>query len=203
VSSIEVLVVYYSVHGAVADMAKQVARGVDGVSGTQARVRALPRVSAETEQVADSVPSSGPPYASLTDLRECAALAIGSPTRFGNMAAPVKYFLDSTAELWVEGTLAGKPAGAFTSAASMHGGHESTLLSMYTPLLHHGMLICGIPYTCKALMNTSTGGTPYGPSHLAGHAGGRKLDGDEASVCRMLGARLARVALALALAAPI
>lgn len=195
---VEVLVLYYSAHGNVAQMARQVARGVDTVDGAAARLRTVPAVSASCEQVADTIPPSGPPYACLDDLRECAALALGSPTRFGNMAAAMKYFLDGSAGLWLEGALAGKPAGVFTAAGSLHGGHETTLISMALPLLHHGMLICGLPYTEAALGRTRSGGTPYGPSHLAGLESDRGLDDDEARLCVALGQRLAGLAVKLA-----
>ncbi|MDE2090220.1 MAG: NAD(P)H:quinone oxidoreductase, partial [Gammaproteobacteria bacterium] len=164
----DILVLYYSRHGAVAEMARHLARGVEEVADMQARLRTVPAVSAVCEAVADTIPESGPPYATLDDLRDCAGLALGSPTRFGNMAAPLKYFLDSTSSLWLSGALCGKPAAVFTSTASLHGGQEATLLSMMLPLLHHGMLLVGLPYTETELLSTRSGGTPYGASHLAG-----------------------------------
>lgn len=197
----EILVLYYSRHGAVAEMARQVARGIDKVDGAQARIRTVPEVSTQTETVADAIPASGPPYVTLDDLKECAGLALGSPTRFGNMAAAMKYFLDSTSPVWLSAALAGKPAAVFTSSSSLHGGQESTLLSMMLPLLHHGMLLVGIPYTEEALTHTTTGGTPYGASHVAGPHSDRPLSDDEKKLCQALGARLATVARALAGAA--
>lgn len=193
----EILVLYYSRTGHVAAMARQVARGVESVQSCAARLRTLPPVSTTTEAVDDDVPESGPPYASHDDLRECAGLLLGSPTRFGNMAAPVKYFLDGTGAHWVEGALVGKPAGVFTSTATMHGGQESTLLSMMLPLLHHGMVIIGIPYTEDALNATESGGTPYGASHVAGSDGKRDLTEHEITLCRALGRRVAETALKL------
>lgn len=191
----EILVLYYSRRGSTASMAHQIARGVDTVEGMQARLRTVPAVSAECEAVADSIPESGAPYATLEDLQACSGLALGSPTRFGNMAAPLKYFLDSTSSLWLSGTLAGKPAAVFTSTSTLHGGQESTLLSMMLPLLHHGMLLVGLPYTEPALNRTRGGGTPYGPSHHAGtEATPRELDDRERELCRALGRRLAETA---------
>lgn len=192
----DVLVLYYSRHGAVRDMANHVARGIEQ-EGAQARVRTVPEVSPLTEASAPAVPDEGPPYATLDDLRECVGLALGSPTRFGNMAAPLKHFIDSTSPLWLSGVLVGKPAAVFTSTATMHGGQETTLLSMMLPLLHHGMLVLGLPYTEPALTRTASGGTPYGPSHVAGPNSDRALTGDEQELCRALGRRLARTALAL------
>lgn len=191
---IEVLVLYYSRQGSVAAMATRVTRGVESVAGCQARIRTVPPVSTVAEATADSIPEHGPVYASLSDLRECHALALGSPTRFGNMAAPLKYFLDTTSELWLNGDLAGKPAAVFTSTTSMHGGQEATLLSMMVPLLHHGMLMLGLPYTEPALMQTRSGGTPYGPSHVAGTDESAELTNDEADLCHALGRRLAETA---------
>ncbi|MEJ2575863.1 MAG: NAD(P)H:quinone oxidoreductase [Gammaproteobacteria bacterium] len=184
------LVLYYSRHGATADMARQVARGVEE-GGLEARLRTVPAVSTVCEASADAIPAAGPPYATLDDLRGCAALALGSPTRFGNMAAPLKYFLDGTSELWMSGALIGKPAGAFTSTGSLHGGQETTLLSMLLPLLHHGMLIAGLPYSEEDLLTTDAGGTPYGPSHVAGTDGARPVSAVEHRLCRALGRRLA------------
>ncbi|MEM1154003.1 MAG: NAD(P)H:quinone oxidoreductase [Pseudomonadota bacterium] len=190
-----VLVLYYSRHGATEKMAEQVTRGVQSVPGLDARLRTVPSVSAETEgAMADSIPDSGPLYCELDDLRDCVGLVIGSPTRFGNMAAPLKYFLDSTSSLWLSGAMVDKPAGAFTSTSSLHGGQEATLLSMMLPLLHHGMLVAGLPYSEAGLMSTQAGGTPYGASHWAGAGNGRDLDEVEAGLCRALGARVGRIA---------
>jgi NAD(P)H dehydrogenase (quinone) len=197
VSTPYILVLYYSRHGATREMARQVARGVE-LSGLEARLRTVPAVSTECEAVAPEIPEQGALYASLDDLKGCAGLAIGSPTRFGNMAAPLKYFLDGTSSLWLSGDLVGKPAGVFTSTASLHGGQESTLLSMMMPLLHHGMLITGLPYSESALLETRGGGTPYGPSHHAGADGKRPLDQHELTLCRALGQRLGKVAKDLA-----
>lgn len=191
-----ILVLYYSRHGATAEMARHIARGVE-MHGMEARLRTVPAVSAECEAVADNIPAEGAPYASLDDLKNCAGLALGSPTRFGNMAAPLKYFLDGTSNLWLTGSLVGKPAGVFTSTASLHGGQESTLLSMLLPLLHHGMLVTGLPYSESALVDTRGGGTPYGASHHAGADGKRALDEHETTLCRALGQRLATIALKL------
>ena len=185
---------------AVAEMAQHIGRGVETIKGARARIRTVPQVSPQTEAVADTIPAKGPPYASLEDLKECAGLALGSPTRFGNMAAAMKHFLDSTSPLWLSAALAGKPAAVFTSSASLHGGQESTLLSMMLPLLHHGMLLVGIPYSEEALTHTATGGTPYGASHVAGPDSDRPLSDDEKKLCRALGARLAATAVALAAA---
>lgn len=190
----DILVLYYSRHGATAEMARLIARGVEEVPGMAARLRTVPAVSTVCEAVEDEIPASGPPYATLDDLRECAGLALGSPTRFGNMAAPLKYFLDSTSALWLEGALIGKPAALFTSTSSLHGGQETTLTSMLLPLLHHGMLILGLPYSAPELMNTRTGGTPYGASHFAGADSKQPLSEDEKTLCRMLGRRLADTA---------
>jgi NAD(P)H dehydrogenase (quinone) len=192
-----VLVLYYSHGGATAELAHQVARGIGEVGGLETRIRTVPRVSTVSEAVEDEIPGSGPPYATLEDLRDCAALALGSPTRFGNMAAPLKYFLDGTSALWMSGALVGKPAGVFTSTASLHGGQETTLLSMMLPLLHHGMLVLGLPYTETDLLSTASGGTPYGPSHLAGADGKRAVDDAEKRLCRALGRRLTQTALRL------
>ncbi len=188
-----ILVLYYSRHGATAEMARQIARGVEQ-GGLEARLRTVPAVSAECAAVAPEVPADGAVYASLDDLRHCAGLALGSPTRFGNMAAPLKHFLDGTSALWLTGELVGKPAGVFTSTASLHGGQESTQLAMLLPLLHHGMLVCGLPYSEAALLETRGGGTPYGASHHAGQDGKRALDEHETALCRALGRRLAQTA---------
>ena len=194
----EILVLYYSRSGATADMARMIARGIEEVPQMQARIRTVPPISTVCEAVADSIPDQGPPYASIDDLTQCEGLALGSPTRFGNMAAPLKYFLDSTGSLWLAGALAGKPAAVFTSTASMHGGQETTLVSMLLPLLHHGMLVVGLPYTETALMQTHSGGTPYGASHFAGQASDLAITADEKQLCRVLGKRLASVAHRLA-----
>lgn len=190
----EILVLYYSVHGATGRMADQVARGVGEVPGMSARVRTVPRVSAVCEATEDSIPEQGPPYVEKADLRDCWGLALGSPTRFGNMAAPLKHFLDGTSDLWLSGALAGKPAAVFTSAASLHGGHETTLLSMMLPLLHHGMVLLGLPYTEEGLVTTRAGGTPYGPSHLAGADSDLPLTETEEKLCKAMGRRLAMTA---------
>jgi len=192
-----ILVLYYSRHGATAEMARRIARGVEEVSGMQARLRTVPAISTVCESVEDDIPEKGDLYVSHDDLRECSGLAMGSPTRFGNMAAAMKYFLDSTSSLWLEGTLAGKPAAVFTSTSSMHGGQESTLLSMMLPLMHHGMLIVGIPYTEKELSSTRSGGTPYGASHLAGVHNDVAITEEEQRLCIALGRRLARVSARL------
>ena len=190
----DVLILYDSRHGSVAHMARCVARGVERVAGMQARVRTVPPVSTTCEAVDPPIPAAGPPYATLDDLERCAGLALGSPTRFGNMTAAMKHFIDSTSALWLPGKLAGKPAAVFTSSASMHGGQETTLLSMMLPLLHHGMVICGLPYREPELMRTRSGGTPYGASHVAGPDGARPVDGDEERLCVALGHRLATLA---------
>ena len=187
----EILVLYYSQHGATQQMAQLIARGVEEVSGMQARLRTVPKVSTVCEATEDDIPDSGAPYVSHDDLRECSGLALGSPTRFGNMAAPLKYFLDSTSSLWLAGELSGKPAAVFTSTSSLHGGQETTLLSMMLPLLHHGMLILGLPYSESKLLTTTTGGTPYGPSHLAGVKSDLPLSDEEHHLCIALGRRLA------------
>jgi len=193
-----VLVVYYSATGATAQMAQEVARGVQGIAGIDARLRTVPGVSAETAQVAADIPDAGPMYCELDDLRQCSGLVLGSPTRFGNMAAAMKYFIDGTSELWLSGALVDKPAAVFTSTSSLHGGQESTLLSMQLPLLHHGMLLAGLSYGEPGLTRTRGGGTPYGASHHAGARNDRALDADEQGLCRALGARVARLSLALA-----
>jgi NAD(P)H dehydrogenase (quinone) len=190
----EILVLYYSRHGATAEMAQRIARGVESVPDMLARIRTVPAVSQVCEAVEDSIPASGPPYCSLQDLRDCAGLALGSPTRFGNMAAPLKHFLDGTSALWLSGALAGKPAALFTSTSTLHGGQESTLLSMMLPLLHHGMLILGVPYTEPELSSTTSGGTPYGVSHWAGTDNNRPLSEEEKRLCFVLGRRLADAA---------
>ena len=193
----DVLILYYSRYGNVARMAQLIARGVEEVPGMHARVRTVPRVSTVCEVVEDSIPPSGPPYATREDLQECAGLALGSPTRFGNMAAPLKYFLDGTSSEWLTGVLAGKPAAVFTSTSSLHGGQETTLLTMLLPLLHHGMVVVGLPYREPELMTTTSGGTPYGPSHLAGADSQRPITDEEKRLCLAMGRRLAEVARAL------
>ncbi len=193
----DILIVYYSLHGKTEALARQVARGVDSVQGMYARLRTVPAVRPEGTAAGDAAARDGPPFASSEDLRECAGLLLGSPTRFGNMAAPLKYFLDGTAAEWASGALAGKPAAAFTSTASMHGGQEATLLSMMLPLLHHGMFIVGLPYTEPALGTTTGGGTPYGASHVAGLRNERELGSDESHLARALGQRVAELALRL------
>lgn len=191
-----ILVLYYSRHGATSEMARHIARGIE-LAGMEARLRTVPAISTECEAVAPDIPASGALYATLDDLRHCAGLVLGSPTRFGNMAAPLKYFLDGTSSLWLGGELVGKPAGVFTSTASLHGGQETTLLSMMLPLMHHGMLVMGLPYSESALLETRGGGTPYGASHHAGVDGKRELDPHEIALCRALGQRLASTAKAL------
>jgi NAD(P)H dehydrogenase (quinone) len=193
----EILVLYYSHTGAVRQMAQFVARGVEQVSGAAARLRTVPRVSTVIEAVEPPVPDSGAPYAEYGDLEQCAGLALGSPTRFGNMAAPMKYFLDGTGAMWLNGTMAGKPAAVFTSTASLHGGQEATLLSMMLPLMHHGMILVGLPYTEPDLTSTRSGGTPYGVSHLAGPNADLPVTDEERRLCIALGRRLAEVALRL------
>lgn len=190
----EILVLYYSRTGGTAELARGVARGVEEVEGMTARLRTVPPVSTVCEAVEDDIPATGPPYASLDDLRECVGLALGSPTRFGNMAAPLKYFLDSTGGLWLAGALSGKPAAVFASVSTLHGGHESTLLTMMVPLLHHGMLLVGVPFTEAALSETRSGGTPYGPSHWSGPESRMALSAEERQLCRALGRRLAEIA---------
>ncbi|MEW8156430.1 MAG: NAD(P)H:quinone oxidoreductase, partial [Candidatus Thiodiazotropha endolucinida] len=183
----EVLILFYSRHGATAEMARDIARGVEEIPGVTARLRTVPEVSALCEAAEDTIPESGPPYVSETDMRECDGLILGSPTRFGNMAAPMKYFLDTTSQLWMSGALIDKPASVFTSASSLHGGQESTLLSMMLPLLHHGMLIQGIPYSETALLHTQSGGTPYGASHLAGGDSKLPVSDEEKRICKTQG----------------
>ncbi len=193
----EILVLYYSRHGSVQSLARLVARGVESVAGAEARLRTVPAVSTVAEAVAEPIPETGDPYVTHGDLEDCAGLALGSPTRFGNMAAPLKYFLDTTSALWLSGTLTGKPAGVFTSTSSLHGGQETTLVSMMLPLLHHGMLLVGLPYAEPALGRTTTGGTPYGPSHVAGADNTQPVSRDEQELCIALGRRLATTAVAL------
>jgi len=193
-----ILVLYYSRDGATAAMAQQIARGVERVSGMSARVRTVPAVAVSFEQQGDPIPQQGPLYCEHDDMRDCAGLVLGSPTRFGNMAAPLKYFIDSTAAIWASGDLAGKPAAVFTSTSSLHGGQEATLLSMMLPLLHHGMLLTGLPYTEPQLHSTRSGGTPYGASHVD-HPAQSPLSDDEAQLCRALGKRVAGFALKLSI----
>ncbi len=193
----EILVLYYSQGGAVREMAQLIARGIDSVSGAKARIRTVPKISANCEATEPDVPVTGAPYVTLLDLEECVGVALGSPTRFGNMAAPMKYFLDSTSGLWLKGALIGKPAVVFTSSGSQHGGNESTLLTMMLPLLHHGMMILGIPYSEPQLAGTTTGGTPYGASHVAGAMDDKPISDDEKKLCIALGKRLAETAVKL------
>ncbi|UCV16294.1 NAD(P)H:quinone oxidoreductase [Quatrionicoccus australiensis] len=193
----DILVLYYSHRGSVRALAERIARGIESVPGAQARLRTVPRVSTVCEASADAIPDAGAPYVELADLEECAGLALGSPVRFGNMAAPMKYFWDSTIAAWQNGSLAGKPACVFTSSASQHGGNESTLLSMMLPLLHHGMLLAGLPFTEPDLAHTSTGGTPYGASRVAGSDGNPQLSETESRLAFAQGKRLANIALKL------
>lgn len=193
----EVLVLYYSQGGAVREMAQLIARGIEGVNGAKARIRTVPKVSTNCEATESDIPTSGDPYAELKDLEECIGVALGSPTRFGNMAAPMKYFLDGTAGLWLKGTLTGKPAAVFTSTGSMHGGNETTLLTMMLPLMHHGMLIVGLPYSEPELSTTQSGGTPYGASHIGGAIDDKPITAEERKLCLALGKRLAQTALKL------
>ena len=195
---IDILVLYYSRHGATEALAREIARGVDSVQGTASRLRTVPAVSAVSESIENSVPSEGPPYVVVDDLKECAGLLLGSPTRFGNMAAALKYFLDGTGSDWLGGSLAGKPAGLFTSTSTLHGGQETTPLSMMLPLLHHGMLIVGLPFTESDLSTTTTGGGPYGASHVTWNRDADALSDEEKRLARALGARVANAALKLA-----
>ena len=191
-----ILVLYYSVNGSTAQLAQDVAFGIEKTS-IEAKIRTVPEVSPNHTATEPPIPEQGPPYATLDDLQNCAGLALGSPTRFGNMAAPLKYFLDQTGALWQSGALIGKPAGVFTSTASLHGGQETTLLSMMLPLFHHGAILMGVPYSEVALFNTTSGGTPYGPSHVSGSQGEKKITADEQQVARVLGERLAQHVLKL------
>lgn len=193
----EILVLYYSQNGAVAEMARLIARGIESVPGAQARLRTVPKVAPKTQVAEPPVPPEGAPYAELQDFEECIGLALGSPTRFGNMAAAMKYFLDGTGGLWMKGTLAGRPACVFTSTATMHGGQETTLISMMFPLMHQGMIIVGLPYTLPELTSTSAGGTPYGATHVSGPNDDRPLTEDERKLCIAQGKRLAEIALKL------
>ena len=196
-TNLTILVLYYSRHGATRKLAELIGQGIESVPGASARLRTVPAVSTVAEATAPDIPRSGAPYVELQDLAECAGLALGSPTRFGNMAAALKYFLDGTATEWLAGTLSGKPAAVFTSTGSLHGGQEATLLSMMIPLLHHGMLLMGLPYTHPELMNTSAGGTPYGASHWAGIDGDKPVTEDERTLAIALGRRLAMAAVKL------
>lgn len=193
----EILILYYSQGGAVREMAQRIARGVESVTGIKARIRTVPKVSANCEATEPDIPTSGDPYVALSDLEECIGLALGSPTRFGNMAAQMKYFLDSTTSLWLKGALIGKPAAVFTSTGSMHGGNESTLLTMLLPLMHHGMVIVGLPYSEPELSSTQSGGTPYGASHVGGAMDDKPISADEHKLCLALGKRLGQIALKL------
>ncbi len=188
-----ILVLYYSTHGATKEMARQIARGVEQ-TGMEARLRTVPPVSTTCEATASTIPDEGALYCTEADLSHCAGLALGSPTRFGNMAAAMKYFIDSTSGIWMSGALIGKPASVFSSTSSLHGGQETTLLSMMLPLLHHGMLITGLPYSETTLLSTTTGGTPYGATHVAGKDNQRPLDEDERILCQAQGKRLAEIA---------
>ena len=189
-----VLVLYYSQHGSIANMAQHMVRGIEQVTGIEARLRTVPKVSADTHATLDSIPEDGPLYCSEDDLRNCAGLIMGSPVRFGNMASALKHFLDGTSNLWLTGELVNKPAAVFTSSSSLHGGQESTLLSMMLPLIHHGMIIAGTPFTEPALMKTTTGGTPYGVSHFAGIQNENTLSQDEIQLCQAQGKRIAALA---------
>lgn len=193
-----ILVLFYSRHGAVAEMARFIARGVEQHTGIEAKIRTVPPVSTTIEAVDSDIPENGALFCTADDLQNCAGLVMGSPTHFGNMAAPLKYFIDGTSGLWLSGAMIDKPAAVFTSTSSLHGGQESTLLAMMLPLLHHGMVIAGLPYSEASLMNTRTGGTPYGASHVAGVSGEQPLDEDEISLCKALGLRVATLAIALA-----
>ena len=194
----KILVLYFSRNGATAQMANHIARGVDAVNGAEAVLRTVPDVSSVCEKTAESIPAHGAIYATLEDLKLCDGLALGSPTHFGNMAAPLKYFIDSTTEIWFSGALVGKPAAVFTSTGSLHGGQESTLLSMMLPLLHHGMIVMGLPYSEADLLSTTSGGTPYGASHVAGLDSKLPISDEEKRLCRALGKRLAETAARLA-----
>ena len=196
---LKILVLYYSQNGSVLNLAREIAKGIDSMAGCEAVLRTVPKVSTVCEQVADSIPDSGAPYVSVEDLRTCAGLAMGSPTRFGNMAAAMKYFLDGTSGVWLSGDLIGKPASVFTSSSSMHGGQESTLLTMMVPLLHQGMMVMGVPYSEADVGSTKTGGTPYGASHVSGSEGKNQLSPAEKRIAFAQGKRLAQTALQLSL----
>ena len=193
----QVLVLFYSRHGSTAKMAKLIARGVESVEGVEALLRTVPEISENCEATEPSIPHTGAPYVNLDELKSCHALALGSPGRFGNMAAPLKYFIEKTSSQWLSGALVGKPAGVFTATSSLHGGQESTLLSMMLPLLHHGMLISGLPYTESELLTTSTGGTPYGPTHVSGEKSDLPINTEEKALCIALGKRLAKLSKVL------
>lgn len=193
----DILVLYFSRYGATEELAREVGRGVDSVKGMSARLRTVPAVSPNTEATEDSVPDSGPPYVTHADLAECSGVLMGSPTRFGNMASALKHFLDTTGTDWMKGTLSGKPAGLFTSTSSLHGGNEATLLTMAIPLLHHGMVIVGLPYTEEALSTTTTGGSPYGATHVTWNRNPDSLSDEERELARALGARVASIAARL------
>ena len=195
---LKILVLYYSQNGSVLNLAREMAKGIDSVAGCEAVLRTVPKVSTVCEQIADSIPDSGAPYVSIEDLRECAGLAMGSPTRFGNMAAAMKYFLDGTSGVWLSGDLIGKPACVFTSSSSMHGGQESTLLTMMLPLLHQGMMVLGVPYSEADVGSTQSGGTPYGASHVSGSDGKNQLSPAEKRIAFAQGKRLAQTAAKLA-----
>lgn len=190
----KILILYYSRNGTTEKMANQIARGVESIEGVDAELRTVPEISTVCEKTENSIPEKGAPYATIEDLKSCDGLTLGSPTHFGNMAGALKHFIDKTTEIWVSGALSGKPAAVFTSTSSMHGGHESTLISMMLPLMHHGMLIMSVPSNEIALKETSTGGTPYGPSHLSSE---HELSKDEKTICWAMGSRLAKTALAL------
>lgn len=192
-----ILVLYYSRNGAISEMANHIARGINEVPSIEARLRTVPKVSTVCESTESEIPSEGAPYATLEDLRDCSGLILGSPTRFGNMAAPLKYFIDGLSSLWLSGSLAGKPAGCFSSSSSLHGGQETTLISMMLPLLHHGMLMVGLPYTETDLLTTRSGGTPYGPTHVAGDESKNPLTEEEKRLCKAFGKRVAQIALKL------
>ncbi|MDQ7089279.1 MAG: NAD(P)H:quinone oxidoreductase [Methylococcales bacterium] len=192
---LKILVLYYSRDGHTEKMANYIGRGIESIEGVEAILRTVPAISTVCEKKEADIPSKGAPYATLDDLKQCDGLALGSPTHFGNMAAPLKYFIDNTTEIWLSGALTGKPAAVFTATGSMHGGHESTLLSMMLPLIHHGMILMGVPYSENSLRETTTGGTPYGASHLS--SGDADLSQDEKNICKTLGLRLAHTALKL------
>jgi NAD(P)H dehydrogenase (quinone) len=191
----EILVIYYSRHGSIASLARAICHGIESVENCSARLRTVPDVSPDTEATEDSIPAAGPPYASLQDLEECDGIIMGSPAYFGNMASAMKYFIDSTSSLWLSGGLVDKPAAVFTSSSSHHGGQESTLISMMLPLLHHGAILVGIPYTEEQLNTTQTGGAPYGASHIAGQGNDYPVSDDEKQLCKALGKRVAKIAL--------
>lgn len=190
----KILILYYSRYGATKNMAQHIARGAESIENTEVTLRTVPSVSPQCEQTEKNIPESGALYVTKQDIENCDAIIMGSPTRFGNMAAPLKYFLDTTADLWLSGSLIDKPAGVFTSTGSLHGGQETTLLSMMLPLIHHGAIIVGVPYSVSALSETQTGGTPYGPSHLAGPKSDNPLSEDEKKICQAFGKRIAKLA---------